>query len=95
MFVCLPKLRIYLKILITVLERVQNGDQTGYFTSTIFKEHIKPRLLQLFGVRDSQVRMLILTHFSKFVHMLSHEELSKQILPEVCNFSYLFNFILV
>ncbi|CAG9783187.1 unnamed protein product [Diatraea saccharalis] len=61
----------------------QNGENSGFFTLSIFKEHLRPRLLQLFGVRDSQIRMLLLNHFSKFVHVFSHEELSQHILPEL------------
>lgn len=64
-------------------DRMQCGESTGFFSVTIFKEHLKPRLLQLFSVRDSQIRMLLLSHFTKFVHVFTHEELSQQILPEV------------
>ncbi|CAH2068411.1 unnamed protein product, partial [Iphiclides podalirius] len=64
-------------------ERLHNGEQTGFFSLNIFKEHVKPRLLQLFGVRDGQVRMLLLKHFTKFLHVFSHEELSQHILPEL------------
>ncbi|KAL0850410.1 hypothetical protein ABMA28_012223 [Loxostege sticticalis] len=64
-------------------DRLQNGEQPGFFSLTLFKEHVKPRLLQLFGVRDGQIRMLLLTHFSKFVHVFSHEELSQHVLPEL------------
>lgn len=55
----------------------------GFFSHAVFKEHVKPRLLQLFGVRDGQIRMLLLSHFTKFVHVFTHEELSQHILPEV------------
>ncbi|XP_013144674.1 PREDICTED: protein-associating with the carboxyl-terminal domain of ezrin [Papilio polytes] len=64
-------------------DRLQNEDSTGFFSLGVFKEHVKPRLLQLFGVRDSQVRMILLMHFTKFVHVFSHEELSQHILPEL------------
>ncbi|KAJ0181012.1 hypothetical protein K1T71_003097 [Dendrolimus kikuchii] len=64
-------------------ERVQNGEHPGFFSLTVFKEHVKPRLMQLFGVRDSQIRLLLLAHFSKFVHVFSQEELSQHILPEL------------
>ncbi|KAL4709809.1 hypothetical protein ACJJTC_001263 [Scirpophaga incertulas] len=62
---------------------LQNGDNMGFFSISTFKIHVKPRLIQLFGVRDSQIRMLLLSHFSKFVHVFSHEELSQHILPEL------------
>ncbi|XP_068628330.1 protein-associating with the carboxyl-terminal domain of ezrin isoform X2 [Battus philenor] len=64
-------------------ERMQNGEHSGFFSLSVFKEHVKPRLLQLFGVRDSQVRMLLLMHFTKYVQVFSHEELSQHILPEL------------
>ncbi|CAH2238802.1 jg7736 [Pararge aegeria aegeria] len=60
-----------------------NGECMGLFTLSVFKEHVKPRLLQLFGVRDSQIRTLLLSHFTKFVHVFTHEELSQHILPEL------------
>ncbi|XP_053600947.1 protein-associating with the carboxyl-terminal domain of ezrin [Plodia interpunctella] len=64
-------------------DRSQNEKNTGFFRLEIFKEHVKPRLMQLFGVRDSQIRFLLLSHFSKFVHVFSHDELSQHILPEL------------
>ncbi|CAH2100219.1 unnamed protein product [Euphydryas editha] len=64
-------------------DRLQSGESTGFFSLSIFKEHLKPRLLQLFSVRDSQIRMLLLSHFTKFVHVFTHDELSQQILPEL------------
>ncbi|XP_072935107.1 protein-associating with the carboxyl-terminal domain of ezrin [Epargyreus clarus] len=64
-------------------ERPHNGEQPGFFSLGVFKEHVKPRLLQLFGVRDSQIRMLLLAHFTKFVHVFTHDELSQHILPEL------------
>lgn len=57
--------------------------QSGFFSLSVYKEHVKPRLMQLFGVRDIQIRMLMLAHFSKFIHVFSHDELSQHILPEV------------
>ncbi|XP_046971059.1 protein-associating with the carboxyl-terminal domain of ezrin [Vanessa cardui] len=64
-------------------DRLQNGESSGFFCLSIFKEHLKPRLLQLFSVRDGQIRMLLLSHFNKFVHVFTHEELAHQILPEL------------
>lgn len=70
--------------MVSVTDRLINGECMGFFTLSVFKEHVKPRLLQLFGVRDGQIRMLLLSHFTKFVHVFTHEELSQHILPEVC-----------
>lgn len=66
-------------------ERLQNTEQSGFFSLSVYKEHVKSRIMQLFAVRDNQIRMLLLTHFATFVHVFSHEELSLHILPEVCN----------
>lgn len=76
----------YIIFLILLADRLQNGENSGFFSLSVYKEHVKPRLMQLFGVRDGQIRMLLLTHFSKFVHVFSHEELSQHILPEVIIF---------
>ncbi|XP_038208902.1 protein-associating with the carboxyl-terminal domain of ezrin [Zerene cesonia] len=64
-------------------DRTQNGEHCGFFTLGVFKEHLKPRIIQLFSVRDGQIRMLLLAHFSKYVHVFSHDELSQHILPEL------------
>ncbi|CAK1548225.1 unnamed protein product [Leptosia nina] len=64
-------------------DRPHNEEQNGFFSISVFKDYLKPRLIQLFSVRDSQIRMLLLRHFSKFVHVFSHEELAHQVLPEL------------
>lgn len=78
----------YMYFVISIPDRLQHVENSGFFTLSVYKEHVKPRLMQLFGVRDGQIRMLLLTHFSKFVHVFSHEELSQHILPEVFIFQF-------
>lgn len=73
---------------------MQNTEQSGFFSLSVYKEHVKSRIMQLFGVRDNQIRMLLLTHFAAFVHVFSHEELSMHILPEVCNKEFVIAVIL-
>lgn len=79
----LKKYSQFIVFVLQIPDRITHGEVPGFFSLSVFKEHIKPRLMQLFGVRDSQIRMLLLRHFSKFVHVFSHEELSQHILPEV------------
>lgn len=64
-------------------ERQDKIHESGLFSISIFKEHMKPRLLQIFCVRDVQIRLLLLKHFPKYVQVFSHEELSLQVLPEL------------
>ena len=53
------------------------------FSESVFKEHIVPRLMTIFGVRDAQVRLTILAHFKSFSSSLTVPQLQTRILPEV------------
>lgn len=61
-------------------------NESGLFSVKIYKQHIIPRLIQMFCVRDTQIRLLLLSHFSKYFQTFTVKELKKQILPEVNNF---------
>lgn len=53
------------------------------FTEHVFKKFLTPKLLEIFGVRDAQIRLLLLNNFKYFVHTFTKEELQSCILPEV------------
>nr|CAD7393925.1 unnamed protein product [Timema cristinae] len=57
----------------------------GLFTIATYKKYLVPKLIHMFCVRDAQVRLLLLTHFSKFCNVFTNEQLKEQILPEVHN----------
>ncbi|CAG9824056.1 unnamed protein product, partial [Phaedon cochleariae] len=53
------------------------------FSEDSFKIHLRPKLLEIFRVRDAQIRLLLLQHFSKFMHIFTRDELLSNILPEL------------
>nr|CAD7567949.1 unnamed protein product [Timema californicum] len=55
----------------------------GLFTIATYKKYLVPKLIHMFCVRDAQVRLLLLTHFSKFCNVFTNEQLKEQILPEL------------
>ncbi|KAL3278372.1 hypothetical protein HHI36_013701 [Cryptolaemus montrouzieri] len=59
-------------------------DEDGpLFSEEVFKKYITPRLIEIFSVRDAQIRLLLLNHFKNYVHAFSEEELQSYILPEL------------
>ncbi|PSN49978.1 hypothetical protein C0J52_08755 [Blattella germanica] len=56
---------------------------SGLFTIPTYQEHVVPRLLQMFCVRDAQIRLLLLTHFSSFCSSFTEDQLRTLVLPEL------------
>ncbi|KAG5312084.1 PACE1 protein, partial [Acromyrmex insinuator] len=61
----------------------KNDLGTSLFTIPTFKIILVPRLLQMFCIRDVSIRLLLLSHFSSFVHIFEADELKNHILPEL------------
>ncbi|XP_012533635.1 protein-associating with the carboxyl-terminal domain of ezrin [Monomorium pharaonis] len=61
----------------------KNDLGTSLFTVPTFKSILVPRLLQMFCIRDVSIRLLLLSHFSSFVHVFEADELKNHILPEL------------
>ncbi|KYM93001.1 Protein-associating with the carboxyl-terminal domain of ezrin [Atta colombica] len=61
----------------------KNDLGTSLFTIPTFKTILVPRLLQMFCIRDVSIRLLLLSHFSSFVHIFEADELKNHILPEL------------
>lgn len=55
----------------------------GLFTVQTFKEHLIPKLLQMFCVRDASIRLLLISHLNLFVHVFEMDELKSRVLPEL------------
>ncbi|KAL1505999.1 hypothetical protein ABEB36_005437 [Hypothenemus hampei] len=53
------------------------------FSEELFKLHIAPKLLNVFRVRDAEIRILLLKYFPHFMHCFSQNELQCHILPEL------------
>lgn len=61
----------------------------GLFSQNIFKKYLIPKLLDIFCVRDAQIRQLLLNHFIHYMNCFTYDELQSQILPEVGTHFYL------
>ncbi|XP_073993884.1 protein-associating with the carboxyl-terminal domain of ezrin isoform X2 [Rhodnius prolixus] len=53
------------------------------FSEKTFKEYIVPKLVSIFHVRDTQVRLILLTYFQSFTTMCCATQLRSEILPEL------------
>ncbi|XP_015114097.1 protein-associating with the carboxyl-terminal domain of ezrin [Diachasma alloeum] len=58
-------------------------EETGLFSVSTFKSYLVPKLLQMFCVRDTSVRLLLLSHLNSYIYAFQMEELKRQILPEL------------
>jgi SCY1-like protein 3 len=56
---------------------------SNFFTEDTFRKYLAPKLLEIFCVRDAQIRLLLLNHFKHFVHIFTKDELQTCILPEL------------
>ncbi|ENN71125.1 protein-associating with the carboxyl-terminal domain of ezrin [Dendroctonus ponderosae] len=72
--------RDFLLPYILVPKKSENG---ALFSLELFKRHIAPKLLNIFRVRDVQIRLIILEYFPHFLECFSKEELLEPILPEL------------
>ncbi|CAG9769331.1 unnamed protein product [Ceutorhynchus assimilis] len=61
----------------------RKGENGAIFSEQVFKKYIAPKLLNIFCVRDAQIRLLLLEYFSHFIDYFSKEELEMHILPEL------------
>nr|XP_018906398.1 PREDICTED: protein-associating with the carboxyl-terminal domain of ezrin [Bemisia tabaci] len=53
------------------------------FSDSVFSKFIVPKLLSIFCVRDSQVRLILLKYFKLFCSSFTQQQLQLQILPEL------------
>ncbi|KAK9884419.1 hypothetical protein WA026_007266 [Henosepilachna vigintioctopunctata] len=71
------------RILCFKQDRVCVSESGPLFSDKTFKKYISPRLLEIFCVRDAQIRLLLLKHFENYIYAFSEEELQSYILPEL------------
>lgn len=60
-----------------------SSNSMALFNEPTFKKYIVPKLLEIFCVRDAQIRLILLKHFCSYVYAFSEEELQSYILPEL------------
>ncbi|XP_048513943.1 protein-associating with the carboxyl-terminal domain of ezrin isoform X2 [Athalia rosae] len=63
--------------------RDENSESDLLFTLSTFKKYVVPKLLQMFCVRDAQIRLLLLSHFNSFVGAFQPDDLKLHVLPEL------------
>ena len=61
----------------------ENGGNAGLFSLPVYRGYVVPRLLQMFCVRDAQIRLLLLAHFSSYCSSFTEDQLRTLVLPEV------------
>jgi SCY1-like protein 3 len=61
----------------------EDGGNAGLFSLVTYRKYVVPRLLQMFCVRDAQIRLLLLAHFSSYCSSFTEEQLRTLVLPEV------------
>ncbi|KAG7197755.1 hypothetical protein KM043_001579 [Ampulex compressa] len=73
------------KLLPLVLKPKDQSDVADdcLFTAETFKSYLVPKLLQMFCIRDSSIRLVLLSHFKSFVNVFDEEELRTRVLPEL------------
>lgn len=55
----------------------------GLFTIPTFTQFIIPKLSQIFTVHDTQIRMILLEHFHKFMSLFPEHQLKGTVLQQV------------
>lgn len=51
------------------------------FTVGTFTAHVVPKILQIFAVRDTQIRLILLEYFAAYVRLFPVDVLTEQLLP--------------
>lgn len=53
------------------------------FAPATFTTYIVPKILEIFGVRDAQIRLILLEYFTSYMKLFSLEGLKDQLLPQL------------
>lgn len=64
-----------------LVPRKENSD--ALFSEDTFRQHISPKLLKIFSVRDAQIRLTLLEYLPHFFNCFSKHDLQMYILPEL------------
>ena len=54
---------------------------TPVLNSDLFKAHVVPELQRIFHVHDAHIRLVLLQHFSSYVHLFEAGVLQNEIFP--------------
>lgn len=53
------------------------------FNGQTYKTHVTPKIMQIFTVRDAQIRLILLEYFVDYMNFFTSEEMTDQLLPQL------------
>lgn len=53
------------------------------FNGQTYKTHVTPKIMQIFAVRDAQIRLILLEYFVDYINFFSVDDLTDQLLPQL------------
>lgn len=53
------------------------------FNGQTYKTHVTPKIMQIFAVRDAQIRLTLLEYFVDYMNFFTLDELTDQLLPQL------------
>ncbi|KAJ6646093.1 Protein-associating with the carboxyl-terminal domain of ezrin [Pseudolycoriella hygida] len=53
------------------------------FNGQTYKTHVTPKVMQIFAVRDTQIRLILLEYFVDYMNFFTSDELTDQLLPQL------------
>lgn len=53
------------------------------FNGQTYKNHVTPKVMQIFAVRDAQIRLILLEYFVDYMNFFTLDELTDQLLPQL------------
>lgn len=53
------------------------------FNGQTYKTHVTPKIMQIFAVRDAQIRLILLEYFVDYMNFFTSVELTDQLLPQL------------
>lgn len=66
-----------------VLRPRTDDNFAALFGATIFTKYIVPRLMNIFYVRDAQIRLILLEYFKHYIRYVAADDLQEQLLPQL------------
>ncbi|XP_046583622.1 protein-associating with the carboxyl-terminal domain of ezrin-like isoform X2 [Haliotis rubra] len=62
---------------------VRPNQPSPILCAQLFKDHVIPELFRIFHIRDSHIRLVLLTHFPAYVDLFEKETLEETIFPQL------------
>lgn len=66
-----------------VLRPKSDDMSPAIFNGQTYKTHVTPKIMQIFAVRDAQIRLILLEYFVDYINFFSLDELTDQLLPQL------------